>query len=146
MLDPKGVPRIHQKTPVSASTISDGVILDNVYFDEAVEGGYGQSQFQSAWGGGMDVKVLDRKRFRSSTGRDGGSFGGVMNSPAIYLHCACCEDLVRLLVSSGLLELIIFENRKLLITSLGLWVIINHTLLFQLQQLLVIMMLYLSFQ
>ena len=98
LLDPKGEPRIHQSTPVSASTFSDGV--DDVYLDEAVEGGYGQSQFRSAWGGGTDVKVLDRRMFRSSTGKDGGSFGGVMNSPAIYLHCACCEDLVRLLFFS----------------------------------------------
>lgn len=102
LLDPKGEPRIHQPTPASASLISDGV-MDDGYDDEAVESGYGQSEFVSAWGGGTGVKVLDRKRFRSSTGRDGGSFGGVglinKANNAIYLHCACCEDLVRALAS-----------------------------------------------
>lgn len=50
--------------------------------------GYGQSEFESAWGGGVDVRVLDPRRFRKSVGAPKEGEG----SEALYLHCVCCGD------------------------------------------------------
>ncbi|KAK4699720.1 hypothetical protein P7C70_g6537, partial [Phenoliferia sp. Uapishka_3] len=62
--------------------------------DDAVPSGYGQTEFESPWAGGMDVKILDRKRFRTSTGKlEGNAWGRAEAGKAIYFQCKCCEDI-----------------------------------------------------
>ncbi|KAM0753511.1 hypothetical protein T439DRAFT_353309 [Meredithblackwellia eburnea MCA 4105] len=90
LLDPTGSNRHGKHAPI-------GNVTDNLFDDDtdAVASGYGQTEFESPWAGGLDVKVLDRKRFRTSTGRlDGHAFSRAMASQALYFQCTCCEDQV----------------------------------------------------
>jgi hypothetical protein len=91
LLDPEGRSRGHKEQVVVFSQTDMTDRDDGLFEDDALEGGYGQSEFVSAWGGGLDVKVLSRKRFKSAIGistvREAGSV-------AVYLHCSCCEDVV----------------------------------------------------
>lgn len=59
---------------------------------------YGQVEFESPWDGGLDVRVLDAKRFKTSEGRLGRKvfdFEKKKGADALYWHCACCGDEVR---------------------------------------------------
>lgn len=62
-----------------------------------INAGYGQAQFESSWAGGMDVKVLDRVKFRTSSGKLAKmDWMREKTSQAIYHHCVCCGDAVSL--------------------------------------------------
>lgn len=66
--------------------------------------GYGQPEFQSPWGGGIDVKVLDKRRFRRTKGNPGAVGDGFKVEKKkgkkeivpIYFQAQCSQDLVRL--------------------------------------------------
>lgn len=91
LLDPAGLNR--DLDPSSRRPASPIDTNDND--EDAMPSGYGQAEFESPWAGGMDVKVLDRKRYRTSTGKlDGHAFTRARESEAIYFQCQCCEDLV----------------------------------------------------
>ncbi|GAA6053401.1 hypothetical protein JCM3770_002305 [Rhodotorula araucariae] len=94
LLDPTGQQRGSKYTlPVHQPP------LDEDLFDEESESAagstYGQVEFESPWGGGIDVRVLDVRRFRSSEGRIGRRMFEPEKdntNPALYWHCECCGD------------------------------------------------------
>ncbi|GAA6040288.1 hypothetical protein JCM8097_009402 [Rhodosporidiobolus ruineniae] len=98
LLDPSGQQRNSHHTAPSHSQ-SDA--LDENLFDEDVEAPaegkneYGQIEFESPWDGGLDVRVLDPKRFRTSEGRLGRQvfdFEKKRGEGKLYWHCVCCGD------------------------------------------------------
>ncbi|GAA5832510.1 hypothetical protein JCM11251_001353 [Rhodosporidiobolus azoricus] len=97
LLDPSGTQR--SRTNV-APKHSDNELDENIFDDEdeAPAGGkneYGQVEFESPWDGGVDVKVLDPKRFRTSEGRLGRKtfdFEKKEGVEKLYWHCVCCGD------------------------------------------------------
>lgn len=87
LLDPEGLARGYKQiTPVSLSVEVAAVRDDGLFELERVEVGYGQSEFESAWGGGVDVRVLDPKKFKTTVGVPKEGEG----SEALYLSCVCC--------------------------------------------------------
>ncbi|KAK4050608.1 hypothetical protein OIV83_003334 [Microbotryomycetes sp. JL201] len=88
LLDPAGADRDHSRAhslPLPADKINTE--------DDGIASSYGQSEFESPWAGGIDVKVLDRKRFKTSSGRlSKVDWENDRQDLAIYHHCVCCGD------------------------------------------------------
>lgn len=94
LLDPTGFNRdIHQSEATHKHDDKEFDTEDHA----VVNAGYGQTEFESSWSGGMDVKVLDRQRFRTSSGKLAKmDWMREKTSLAIYHHCVCCGDKVSL--------------------------------------------------
>ena len=75
--------------------------LDENLYDDAPDtaaASYGSASFESPWDGGIDVRVLDPQRFKTSEGRLGRrlfAFEKERQRETLYWHCACCGDSVR---------------------------------------------------
>ncbi|KAK4054972.1 hypothetical protein OIO90_003313 [Microbotryomycetes sp. JL221] len=89
LLDPSGTDRDHSRAhslPLPADKIDTE--------DDGLASSYASTEFESPWAGGIDVKVLDRKKFRTSSGK----LSKVQwdkhdqDDLAIYHHCVCCGD------------------------------------------------------
>ncbi|KAL8278784.1 hypothetical protein RQP46_008853 [Phenoliferia psychrophenolica] len=97
LLDPAGLNRDldpSSRHPINPKASGGSSTEEDDEADDIVASGYGQAEFESPWAGGMDVKVLDRKLYRTSTGKlDGHAFTRARESEAIYFQCQCCEDL-----------------------------------------------------
>ncbi|SCV73539.1 BQ2448_7465 [Microbotryum intermedium] len=96
LLDPLGARRdlSHVAPPHSPGEDEDLFAERAGAIDDAVESLYGQGEFESGWGGGIDVKVLERKKFRTSTGRLARmEWERERNEEAVYFHCICCGGL-----------------------------------------------------
>lgn len=94
LLDPSGEFRNYE---MAAPRRADA--LDENLFDESPNEnggtGYGQAEFESSWDGGLDVRVLDRRYFRSSTGklsRKQFDYDQQHAEDLLYFHCVCCGD------------------------------------------------------
>ncbi len=92
ILVPTGLPQSISsvQSATSLTDIDDGVIVTDEMLDHGVASAYGQRVFTSSWDGGMDIRVLERKRFRSHNGQ-GTKFDGVRERDAVYLHCIGCD-------------------------------------------------------
>lgn len=99
LLDPLGAPRSRQSSPGAGSLFHDGVEIPERRLDRSVPGGYGQSAFVSTWNGGLDVRILARKKFRSLDGT-GRTLDGDYEQEKVYLHCPCCDPAVSLALES----------------------------------------------
>ncbi|KDE07727.1 hypothetical protein MVLG_02001 [Microbotryum lychnidis-dioicae p1A1 Lamole] len=96
LLDPSGARRdtAHVAPPHSPGEDEKLFAERTGAVDDAVESLYGQAEFESGWGGGIDVKVLERKKFRTSTGRLARmEWEREKDEQAVYFHCICCGDL-----------------------------------------------------
>lgn len=100
LIDPQGQLRDFQHTHNQPKRPS---LLDDDIFDNepsvAAKAGYGQVEFESPWDGGLDVRILDVKKFRTSSGRLGRKqfdFEKKRHEEALYFHCRCCGDVVSL--------------------------------------------------
>lgn len=98
LIDPRGELRDFQHTHTQPKRPS---VLDDDIFDNepsiAAKAGYGQVEFESPWDGGLDVRILDVKKFRTSSGRLGRKqfdFEKKRREEALYFHCLCCGDVV----------------------------------------------------
>ncbi|BGP25599.1 hypothetical protein Rt10032_c06g2984 [Rhodotorula toruloides] len=96
LIDPRGEQRDFQHTHAQPKRPS---VLDDDIFDNApsfaAKAGYGQVEFESPWEGGLDVRILDVKKFRTSSGRLGRKqfdFEKKRREEALYFHCLCCGD------------------------------------------------------
>ncbi|GAA5871048.1 hypothetical protein JCM1840_007578 [Sporobolomyces johnsonii] len=96
LVDPRGQQRgDHEEEPVYTSS-SDSIDDENLFADEGTDDAYGQTEFESSWDGGLDVRVLDRKMFRTNDGKLGRrmfEFEKRKGDQAVYWHCRCCGDL-----------------------------------------------------
>ncbi|GAA5922535.1 hypothetical protein JCM1841_006191 [Sporobolomyces salmonicolor] len=96
LLDPNGQQREgHEAEPVYTSS-SDSVNDENLFAPDDTDDTYGQSEFESPWDGGLDVRVLDRKKFRTNDGkleRRMFEFEKRAGDQAVYWHCSCCGDI-----------------------------------------------------
>ncbi|BGP41186.1 hypothetical protein JCM10449v2_005160 [Rhodotorula kratochvilovae] len=98
LLDPTGQQRDSKHVP----PVYEPSLDENLFADDAGDepdsvgaGGYGQVEFESPWGGGIDVRVLEARRFRSSEGKLGRrlfEFEKERAGEALYWHCECCGD------------------------------------------------------
>ncbi|SCZ95018.1 BZ3500_MvSof-1268-A1-R1_Chr11-3g03548 [Microbotryum saponariae] len=96
LLDPSGARRdtAHVAPPHSPGEDEKLFVERTGAVDDAVDSLYGQAELESGWGGGIDVKVLERKKFRTSTGRLARmEWEREKNEQAVYFHCICCGDL-----------------------------------------------------
>ncbi|GAA5961657.1 hypothetical protein JCM21900_004631 [Sporobolomyces salmonicolor] len=95
LLDPNGQQRAgHEAEPVYTSS-SDSVNDENLFAPDDTDDTYGQSEFESPWDDGLDVRVLDRKKFRTNDGKLGRrmfEFEKRAGDQAVYWHCSCCGD------------------------------------------------------
>ncbi|GAA6008812.1 uncharacterized protein JCM10292_004679 [Rhodotorula paludigena] len=96
LLDPTGQQRDFKHVPPMhhAAALDENLFLDEAH-DKLAHAGYGQVEFESPWDGGIDVRVLDPKRFRTSTGRLGKrafDFERARERDTLYWHCLCCGD------------------------------------------------------
>ncbi|KAM0791702.1 hypothetical protein ACM66B_003974 [Microbotryomycetes sp. NB124-2] len=90
LLDPSGADRDHSRAH-SLPPPADKINTE----DDGIASSYGQSEFESPWAGGIDVKVLDRKRFRTSSGKLSKlEWEKDQQDLALYHHCVCCGDAV----------------------------------------------------
>ncbi|GAA5992850.1 hypothetical protein JCM10908_001372 [Rhodotorula pacifica] len=94
LLDPSGIYRNYEMV---APRHADA--LDENLFDESPNAGgsigYGQIEFEASWDGGLDVRVLDRRHFRSSAGkleRKQFDYDQQHAGDLLYFHCVCCGD------------------------------------------------------
>ncbi|GAA5902044.1 hypothetical protein JCM8208_006671 [Rhodotorula glutinis] len=93
LLDPSGEQQYKKRVPPVHKTGLD----ENLYDDEpdTAAASYGSSSFESSWDGGIDVRVLDPRRFKTSEGRLGRrlfAFEKERQRETLYWHCACCGD------------------------------------------------------
>lgn len=91
LLDPTGASRGVQTRPPSDRTkqTQDNEQDEGLYDEDALSAGYGQAEFQSAWAGGLDVKVLSRQKFTPSTTALFAAHA-FSRGKAVWFHCACC--------------------------------------------------------
>ncbi|GAA5917369.1 hypothetical protein JCM6882_006340 [Rhodosporidiobolus microsporus] len=97
LLDPSGQQRSRSNVAPKHSTSE---LDENIFEDEEeapAEGKneYGQIEFESPWEGGVDVRVLNPKLFRTSEGRLGRrtfDFEKQDGVEKLYWHCVCCGD------------------------------------------------------
>ncbi|GAA5848888.1 hypothetical protein JCM8547_006380 [Rhodosporidiobolus lusitaniae] len=96
LLDPSGQQRnSHRAAPTHSEELDENLFEDDV--EAAAEGKneYGQIEFESPWEGGLDVRVLDPKRFKTSEGRLGRrtfDFEKARGNAKLYWWCTCCGD------------------------------------------------------
>ncbi|GAA5855977.1 hypothetical protein JCM9279_001393 [Rhodotorula babjevae] len=93
LLDPSGEQQYKKRVPPSHKPGLD----ENLYDDEpdTAAASYGSASFESPWDGGIDVRVLDPQRFKTSEGRLGRrlfAFEKERQRETLYWHCACCGD------------------------------------------------------
>jgi len=96
LLDPSGEQQYKKRVPPVHKTGLD----ENLYDDapDTAAASYGSASFESPWDGGIDVRVLDPQRFKTSEGRLGRrlfAFEKERQRETLYWHCACCGDSVR---------------------------------------------------
>lgn len=90
LLDPEGLSRGGESETISNRLEKGAEGEFGGFEDWTMQDLYGQSEFLSTWAGGLTVKILPHKKFRSTLGlREGGVGDG---DQALYMHCACCTD------------------------------------------------------